>query len=129
MYTKSMGYNGIGPSLLKFCALPLHKPLHHLFPLSLSQHYLPQDWRVHLIKPIHKSGNKTSIENYSPVSLLSSISKEFVKTYASPCQFGFLPNHSTLHQLTLFFQCLSEKISYAHQVDVGFQEHLQFHCP
>ena len=51
--TKSMGYDGIGPGLLKFCALPLHEPLHHLFLLSLSQHYLPQDWWVHLIKPIH----------------------------------------------------------------------------
>ena len=75
-----MGYDGIGPSLLTFCALPLHKPLHHLFPLSLSQHYLPQDWRVHLIKPIHKSVNKTSIENYRPVSLLSSISKVLENT-------------------------------------------------
>jgi len=44
--SKSMGYDSIGPRLLKFCALPLHEPLHHLFLLSLSQHYmyLPQDW-------------------------------------------------------------------------------------
>ena len=127
--TKSMGYDGIGPGLLKFCALPLHEPLHHLFLLSLSQHYLPQDWRVHLIKPIHKSGSRTSIDNYRPISLLSSISKvlekivhlniiEFVNTHVSPCQFGFLPNRSTLHQLILFFQCLFEKLSHAHQVDV-----------
>ena len=77
--TKSMGYDGIGPPLLKFCALPLHEPLHHLFLLSLSQHYFPQDWRVHLIKPIHKSGNKASIENHRPISLLSSISKVLEK--------------------------------------------------
>ena len=127
--TKSMGYDGIGPSLLKFCALPLHEPLHHLFLLSLSQRYLPQDWRVHLIKPINKSGNKASIENYRPISLLSSFSEvlekivhqniiEFVNTYVSPRQFGFLPNRSTLQQLILFFECLFEKLCYAHQVDV-----------
>ena len=127
--SKSMGYDGIGPHLLKFCALPLHEPLHHLFLLSLSQHYLPQDWRVHLINPIHKSGNKASIKNYRPISLLSSISKvlekivyqniiEFVNTCVSPCQFGFLPNRSTLQQLILFFECRFEKLCYARQVDV-----------
>ena len=44
--SKTMGYDGIGPKVLKNCALALYKPLHHLFLLNLSQHYLPTDWRT-----------------------------------------------------------------------------------
>ena len=55
--SKAMGMDGIGPKVLKQCALALYKPIHHLFLLSLSQHYLPTDWRTHLIIPVFKSGN------------------------------------------------------------------------
>ena len=65
---KAMGIGGIGPKILKRCALALYKPLHHL---SLSQHSLPSDWRAHLIIPVLKSGDKLSMQN----SLLCSVSK------------------------------------------------------
>ena len=67
--TKAKGCDGISPKLLKICALSLYQPLHHLFSLSLSQKYLPLEWRTHLIKPIFKSGDKSSIRNYRPISL------------------------------------------------------------
>ena len=70
---------GISPKLLKTCALSLYQPLHHLFSLSLSQKYLPLEWRTHLIKPIIKSGDKSSIRNYRPISLLSVVSKVLEK--------------------------------------------------
>ena len=73
--TKSMGIDGIGPSLLKHCAVPLYQVLFHLFSLSLSQHYFPKDWRIHQIKPIFKSGDKTLVKDYRPISLLSCVSK------------------------------------------------------
>lgn len=59
--SKAMGIDGIGPMVLKRCALALYKPLHHLFLLSLSQYYVPQEWRVHLITPVFKSGDKSSV--------------------------------------------------------------------
>ncbi len=38
--SKSMGLDGIGPSVLKYCALALHEPLHHLFQIEhSSSHY------------------------------------------------------------------------------------------
>ena len=52
---KSMGIDGIGPKLLKHCALALYRPFHHLFLLTFSQNYLPEEWRIHLITPVHKS--------------------------------------------------------------------------
>ena len=56
--------------VLRHCAIALYQPLYHLFNLSLTQHYLPVEWRTHLIKPIFKSGDKGSIRNYRPISLL-----------------------------------------------------------
>lgn len=35
----------------------------------------PTEWKVHSIAPIHKSGDRASVENYRPISLLSSTSK------------------------------------------------------
>ena len=57
------------------CALALYEPLSHLFSLTLSQHYLPAQWCMHLITPIHKSGDKTTVKNYRPISLLCIVSK------------------------------------------------------
>ena len=65
--SKAMGIDGIGPKILKRCALALYKPPHHLFLLSLFQHSLPSDWRVHLIIPVFKSGGKSSVRSYRPI--------------------------------------------------------------
>ena len=66
---KSMGIDGIGPSVLNHSAMALFRPLHHLFLLSLSQNYIPEEWRVHLITPILESGDASSVANYRPIFL------------------------------------------------------------
>ena len=112
--TKAKGCDGISPKLLKTCALSLYQPLRHLFSLSLSQKYLPLEWRTHLIKPIIKSGDNSSIINYRPISLLSVVSKvleklvynsivDFVSDSMSVSQFGFLRGRSTLQQMLVLF--------------------------
>ena len=73
--SKAMGHDGISPKLLKNCALALYQPLHHLFSMTLSQNYLPSEWRTHLIKPVFKSGDRNSVRNYRPISLLCVVSK------------------------------------------------------
>jgi hypothetical protein len=127
--SKSMGVDGIGPKILKHCALALYKPIHRLFLLSLSQHYLPTEWRLHLITPIFKSGDKSSVCNYRPISLLCVISKvleriiydkiiPFVSNFLSPSQFGFRPKHSTTQQLLAFLSCIQDSFSSNSQTDV-----------
>ena len=106
--TKAGGIDGIGPRVLKFCAVALYQPIHYLFTLSLSQHCIPEEWRVHRITPIYKSGDRSSVKNYRPISLLCTISKvlkgynEFVNQSITSTQFGFLRKHSALQQLLLF---------------------------
>ena len=111
--SKAHGIDAIGPRILKYCAAALCQPIHHLFMLSLSQHYIPEEWRIHTIIPIFKSGDRSSVLCYRPISLLCSISKvleriiynaivKFTTQYISLTQFGFLKNHSSQQQLLLF---------------------------
>ena len=103
--SKAMGCDGISPKLLKQCSLSLYRPLHYRFSLSFSQSYLPLEWRTHLIKPVFKSGDKNSIKNYRPKSLLPVVSKvleklvynrivDFISSSISSSQYGFLHGQS-----------------------------------
>ena len=118
--SKAMGCDGIGSKLLH-CALALYQPFYYLFCLSLSQHYVPVEWRTHLIKPIFKSGDRNSVKNYRPISLLCVTSKvlerivynhliDFVNCTISTKQFGFLRNHSTLQQLLIFVNTVNHSV-------------------
>lgn len=41
--SRSMRIDGIGPKLLKNCALALYVPIHHLFSLSITNHTIPSE--------------------------------------------------------------------------------------
>ena len=116
--SKTTGPDGIGPNILKSFALALCLPLHHLFIKSLKQHYISRDWCVHRITPIFKSGDKTSVGNCWPISLLRSYSRvferiiliiisDFIEKSIVASQFGFLKSHSTLLQLILYSSGIS----------------------
>ena len=115
--SKAMGTDNISPKLLKHCANLLCDPIQHLFQMSLSTSYLPVEWRTHCVTPIFKSGDRSKVSNYRPISLLCVISKVFEKIIFNasinflsdiftPHQFGFLPGRSTLQQLLLFINDL-----------------------
>ena len=84
--------------------------MHFLFSLSLKKHNLPTDWCTHLITPVYKSGDKTSANNYRPISLLCITSKvleqliydkiySHISNFISNSQFGFMRNRSSVQQL------------------------------
>ena len=111
--TKAMGIDRIGPGILKDCAQALCVPLHYLFSFSLCNQCIPPIWKIHKITPVFKSGDKHSVANYRPISLLCSASKvlerliydkiiDFVLPKISVAQFGFLRDRSCLQQLLLF---------------------------
>ena len=116
---KAMGPDGISPKVLKYCADALCQPISYLFQLTITNSYLPSEWRTHCVIPIFKCGNRTTISNYHPISLLCIISKvlekiifnisiKFLSNSFTPHQFGFLPGRSTLQQLLLFINELLE---------------------
>jgi len=114
---KASGLDNIGPRIIKNCADSLVEPLHHLFSLSLNCMDIPVEWKQHTIVPVFKSGDKTNLRNYRPISLLSSISKvlerlvcdrvtKFISDSIFCNQFGFQKHKSTLQQLLLYFNDL-----------------------
>ena len=109
--------------------MSLSRPLCYLFNLSLSTGYIPQEWKAHIIIPIHKSNDRSLVSNYRPISLLSNISKvlerliynnvsEYVLRTISYVQFGFIQGRSTTQQLLLFLNYIYEAISLCRQVNV-----------
>ena len=72
--SKAMGCDSITPWILQSCTLGLYVPLHHLFCLSVSSSVIPAERSVHVISPIHKSGDYSSKEQ-RPISLLCPVSK------------------------------------------------------
>ena len=65
-----MGGDDFPPIILKNAALAFLEPVHHLFILCLSKSNLPEEWRSHYITPVYKSGDRSVVSNYRPVSLL-----------------------------------------------------------
>ena len=118
-----MGPDGIPPIILSKCASVLYRPLHYLFCLTVKYGYLPNEWKIHKIIPIFKSGNHALVKDYRPISLLSTTSKvqifnktvSHISSMINPAQFGFLKNRSTTQQLILF---LSNTFNNRHQLDV-----------
>ena len=78
--SKAMGIDCLGPKILKKCALALYQPVHHLFSLSLLNHYIPEEWRVHRITPVFKSGDRSSVKNYLCFALYQRCLKESITT-------------------------------------------------
>ena len=114
--TKASGCDDIGPELIiKHCASALHILLHQLFSLSLSKQSISNEWKYHSIIPIFKSGDKSQVKNYGPISLLCIVSKvlehliyrkvsKFItdNNILRHHQFGFRQHHSTTQQLLIF---------------------------
>ena len=133
--SKARGCDGVSPMVLKHCAMAINQPLYHLFSLSISQFYIPLEWRTHLVKPVYKSGDKSSVRNYRPISLLCIVSKilekivydnivEQVTQATSVHQFGFLRGCSTLQQLLLFYHQILTSESQSDVVYLDFKKPL-----
>ena len=88
---------------------------------------------THCIIPIHKSGDKTHIKIYRPISFLCIVSKvlerivynrimNFAMNSFTQHQFDFLPRRSTLQQLILFTEKLPNGINNKNEVDVIYMD-------
>ena len=131
---KGPGPDGLPPLLLKLCSFLLSRPLHIIFNLSLKTGTFPTFWKSSFIAPILKSGDRSQVSNYRPISILSCIPKVFeslVCDYLSAGlngsfidqQFGFLPHRSTELNLLTFTDFLLESLeegSHVHAIYTDF---------
>lgn len=75
----SAGEDRIPLSLLKKCITFFVTPFTSIINASISQGKFPNLLKRALVLPLYKKGDKDLIENYRPISLLSSFSKIFEK--------------------------------------------------
>jgi hypothetical protein len=75
----SNGYDEISVKNLKTSAPFISSPLTYICNRSLSTGVFPTRLKYSVIKPLFKNGDKTSMTNYRPISLMTSFSKVFEK--------------------------------------------------
>ena len=127
----AMGPDGLHPVLLKSCAVQLAYPLYIVFSRSLHEGVLPDAWMVSHMVPIFKKGPRYDPLNYRPISLTSVCCKTMERILCqhlteyldsndllSPHQFGFRAGRSTLEQLLLVYNTVSECTDKGGTVDI-----------
>ena len=78
--SKESGSDCIPVLVLKNCELELSYILAELFNKCLKESYFPDCWKVSCVVPALKNvGERSAVKNYSPVRLLSVVSKVFEK--------------------------------------------------
>ena len=127
------GHDNIPGFLLSDCASVLSHPLSVIFNLIINSAIFPDIWKHSIISPIFKKGSRNTIENYRPISLICNFAKVFefvlhkfllfnVRSKISDCQHGFVSNRSTISNLCVFTQFVSESFDAMLQVDVAYTD-------
>ena len=106
------GPDGVPAVLLKNCSQALAGPLTSMWKRSFREGVVPAFYKMSLVSPLHKKGDKITPGNYRPVSLTSHIVKVFERvlkkilvrfletnSLISSNQHGFRSGRSTLTQL------------------------------
>ena len=74
---KATGPNSLNTISMKKCAKEISEPLALLFNMSFSNGIFPESLNLANIIPIHKKDDKTLVNNYRPISLISKIDKSW----------------------------------------------------
>lgn len=131
---KGPGTDGIPPVFIKRCAASILYPLHKIFMLSVNVYAaVPNIWKEARIVPVHKSGSRSRIEHYRPISILNTFSKILEKVvYSAICttvfksipdeQHGFMNKRSTVTNLTYFTNYIFRSMDDGKQVDVIYTD-------
>lgn len=125
----SSGHDGIPSVLLKAYSAIFIPVLVQIFNNCLKNEVFPAMWKTALVVPVHKSGPKTNVSNYRPISLLCTFSKLLevalhkilsfnLKRYLIPNQHGFMAGRSTTTNLACFMSTAAHAVANRGQLDV-----------
>ena len=124
---------------LQVAAPSIAAPIAHLFKLSLSQSFVPEQWKSSVIRPVPKIPKPKTCSDFRPISVTPILSrileKLVVRKYIYPLlieqninisdQFAFRPTGSTtaalinlLHQASLLLQ----EYPYVHLISLDFSK-------
>ena len=106
--SKAIGVDGVPLLAVKKCFAVIGPHLLNIVNSSITTCTFPSAWKIARVVPIHKSGDKTDLNNFRPISILSVLSKVTEKVVCmqlmsylldthvlSPHQYAYRPRHST----------------------------------
>lgn len=113
---------------MKQCSNNLLLPLHIIFNNCIKYGDFPSQWKLSNVTPIFKSGPRTDISNYRPISINNNFTKVFdsilakiltshVESYIIHEQHGFVTGKSTETNLFIFTNYISRCIESGFFVD------------
>ena len=130
---KACGPDCINDRILKATAETITRPLTNLFNSLLTSSTVPDIWKKAYVSPIHKKDDKCSVENYRPISLISSVGKTFEKAIfkhvhnflldnqiITPLQSGFNHGDSTVNQLLDIYNTFCRAVDEGREVGAVF---------
>lgn len=130
------GEDNIFKELIKVGQEELNTPLTVLFNKILDTEQIPIQWKKSQIILLHKKGTRTNINNYRPISLISSICKIFTKmiqrriknnleVFQDDEQADFRKNKSTIDHLHVVNQVLEKTNEYNISIYIAFVDSLK----
>ena len=127
---KSCGPDNLPAEFLKGTKMVIARPLKLLFDMSIKTSLIPFGWKRGLVCPIHKSGPKSVVSNFRPISLLSIVGKILEKfVFAQTIkiieknggmiseQYGFRPGRSVNLQLLEVLNYITKSVNSGKPVD------------
>ena len=126
---KAVGCDSIPMKLLKENSHTFSPILTFMINLIIKTSYFPDCQKIARVRPLHKKGDKSELNNYRPISILTAVSKiiekvlasqlrSFLESYEmfSTCQFGFREKKSTTSSISKLME----------QLCVNFDESMAF---
>ena len=130
---KSSGPCSIPTKMLKLVRNELSLSFSDICNTSFKEGIFPDKYKIAKVIPSHKKGHTNDVNNYRPISLLSTFSKIMEKlmavrlnTYLEqqeiiyPNQFGFRSGYSTTHSLITITENIKKKLWIEINMDVVY---------
>ena len=117
--------------MLKLCGDAICEPLQLIFNQALASGSFPCDWKKTNILPINKKGDKQTLKNYRPVSLLPICGKTFERLIFNE-MFRFFLDHKLISTNQSGFKpgdsCINQLLSITHEIYKSFDDGLEVSC-
>ena len=130
---KACGPDNISNIVLKNVADVISYPLTDLYNCSLRVSSVPDSWKRANVTPVHKKDDKTCVENYRPISLISTLGKVLEKIIykrlhnfflengtITNFQSGFTCGDSTINQLLALYNTFCQALDEGKEVRAVF---------
>ena len=114
--------------MIKLCGNSICKPLSIISSNCLNEGKFPHEWKKVNVVPVHRKGNKQSLKNYRPVSLLPICSKTFKRlTYTE--MFNFFTENNLIFPDQPEFRpgdsCVNQLLVITHGICKSFDERFE----